>query len=98
MATLIHQRSDESGPHDLEKSLTFEEKRPPQSETNMSTRSVGPQEELQDSEGSQDRGTSTERVNSTEWTGPDDQNNPHNWSTWKRVYHAMIPALFGFAV
>ncbi|KAE8838398.1 hypothetical protein PTNB73_03586 [Pyrenophora teres f. teres] len=34
----------------------------------------------------------------TDWTGPNDPENPHNWGIWKRVYHATIPALFGFAV
>ncbi|KAL6705053.1 hypothetical protein ACN47E_007312 [Coniothyrium glycines] len=24
--------------------------------------------------------------------------NPHNWTTATRAYHAIIPALFGFAV
>jgi hypothetical protein len=93
MATL-----DEHVPHDLEKSLMFEEQGSPHSETDT-PRSVGPQEELHGSEGPQDRGTSpTERVNPTEWTGPGDSDNPHNWVIWKRIYHAIIPALFGFAV
>ncbi|CBY01433.1 similar to MFS multidrug transporter [Plenodomus lingam JN3] len=34
----------------------------------------------------------------TNWTGTNDMDNPHNWSTWKRSYHIIIPALFGFAV
>jgi hypothetical protein len=99
MATLKHQRSDENRTHDLERNLKFEGKILPQSETDMSPQSVGPQEKLHDSEGPESRGTlPTERVNPTEWTGHDDQYNPHNWGTWKRVYHAIIPALFGFAV
>lgn len=33
-----------------------------------------------------------------DWDGPDDAENPHNWSMWSRAYHAAVPALFGFAV
>jgi hypothetical protein len=33
-----------------------------------------------------------------DWDGPDDPENPHNWSLWLRAYHTAIPALFGFAV
>ncbi|KAH6707861.1 putative polyamine transporter 4 [Leptodontidium sp. MPI-SDFR-AT-0119] len=29
---------------------------------------------------------------------PDDVDNPHNWPFWKKVFHTMIPALYGFAV
>ncbi|KAI1528420.1 ProP Permease of the major facilitator superfamily [Pyrenophora tritici-repentis] len=36
--------------------------------------------------------------NPNDWTGLDDPDNPHNWGIWKRVYHATIPALFGFTV
>jgi hypothetical protein len=34
----------------------------------------------------------------TDWDGPDDPDNPHNWPMWLRVYHATAPGLFGFAV
>lgn len=37
-------------------------------------------------------------MNVMDWNGPDDPENPHNWSTWQKVYHATTPALFGFAV
>ncbi|KAF2742373.1 MFS general substrate transporter [Sporormia fimetaria CBS 119925] len=33
-----------------------------------------------------------------DWDGPDDPDNPRNWSLAKRAYHSAIPALFGFAV
>ena len=39
-----------------------------------------------------------QNLDPADWTGPNDPGNPHNWSTWKRVYHATIPGLFGFAV
>jgi hypothetical protein len=42
--------------------------------------------------------TPQQNTSVTDWNGPDDPDNPHNWSTWNRVYHATIPALFGFAV
>ena len=38
------------------------------------------------------------QINVNDWNGPDDQDNPHNWPTWLRVYHAVVPGLFGFAV
>ena len=34
----------------------------------------------------------------TDWDGPDDPDNPHNWPLWLRVYHATTPGFFGFAV
>lgn len=33
-----------------------------------------------------------------DWTGPDDPDNPNNWSLAKKVWHVIIPALFGFAM
>jgi hypothetical protein len=37
-------------------------------------------------------------VAGTDWNGPDDPDNPHNWPLWLRIYHATTPGLFGFAV
>lgn len=37
-------------------------------------------------------------VTAQDWTGPDDPENPHNWSLLKRIYHTIPPALFGFVV
>lgn len=37
-------------------------------------------------------------VTAQDWNGPDDPENPHNWPAWKRIYHTVIPALFGLAV
>jgi hypothetical protein len=37
-------------------------------------------------------------VTAQDWTGPDDPENPHNWSLFKRIWHTVQPALFGFAV
>lgn len=34
----------------------------------------------------------------TDWDGPEDSENPHNWPLWVRIYHATTPGLFGFAV
>ncbi|KAF1358460.1 MFS general substrate transporter [Lizonia empirigonia] len=34
----------------------------------------------------------------TDWDGPEDLENPHNWPLWVRIYHATTPGLFGFAV
>lgn len=30
------------------------------------------------------------------WDGPTDPGNPRNWSTWKKVFHTAVPALYGF--
>lgn len=37
-----------------------------------------------------------ESIIETGWDGPQDQENPRNWSTWKKVFHTAIPALYGF--
>ena len=37
-------------------------------------------------------------VTAQDWTGPDDPENPQNWPTWKKVYHAIPCAMFGFVV
>ncbi|KAF2029571.1 MFS general substrate transporter [Setomelanomma holmii] len=37
-------------------------------------------------------------INITDWNGPDDLDNPHNWPMATRVYHALAPALLGFGV
>ncbi|RMZ67594.1 MFS multidrug resistance transporter [Pyrenophora seminiperda CCB06] len=34
----------------------------------------------------------------TDWTSPTDPSNPHNWPLPQRIYHVLIPALFGFVV
>lgn len=34
----------------------------------------------------------------TDWDGPDDPGNPHNWPMWSRLYHCVVPGLFGFVV
>lgn len=34
----------------------------------------------------------------TDWDGPNDPDNPHNWPLWLRIYHATTPGFFGFAV
>jgi hypothetical protein len=33
-----------------------------------------------------------------DWDGPDDPDNAHNWPMRLRIYHSVVPALFGFAV
>jgi hypothetical protein len=37
-------------------------------------------------------------VTAQDWTGHDDPENPHNWGIYKRAWHTVQPALFGFAV
>ena len=33
-----------------------------------------------------------------DWEGNDDPENPHNWSTWRRAYHVIVPGCYGFVV
>lgn len=33
-----------------------------------------------------------------DWDGPNDPSNPHNWPTWKKIFHSAIPAIYGFAL
>ena len=37
-------------------------------------------------------------ITAQDWNGPDDPENPMNWSLWQRIYHTTVPALFGFVV
>jgi len=37
-------------------------------------------------------------TNINDWNGPDDPENPLNWSTAKRFYHILPPALMSFTV
>lgn len=42
--------------------------------------------------------TSRPEISVSDWNGPDDPDNPHYWSAWKRFHHTLSPALLGFAV
>lgn len=42
--------------------------------------------------------TTPPALTATDWNGPDDPENPHNWPLWLRIYHATAPGFFGFAV
>ena len=33
-----------------------------------------------------------------DWDGPDDLENPYNWSVWQRVFHSAMPALYCFVL
>jgi hypothetical protein len=37
-------------------------------------------------------------VTAQDWIGPDDPENPHNWSVTKKAIHTIFPGLYGFAV
>ena len=37
-------------------------------------------------------------VTAQDWNGPHDPENPLNWPLWDRVYHTVVPSLFGFSV
>ena len=40
----------------------------------------------------------TRTITATDWNGPNDPENPMNWSFLSRVYHTTIPAIMGFVV
>lgn len=35
---------------------------------------------------------------SLDWTSKDDPENPMNWPKGKKIFHTMLPALFGFVM
>ncbi|TVY35235.1 Efflux pump rdc3, partial [Lachnellula cervina] len=37
-------------------------------------------------------------IDQLDWDSPEDLGNPQLWSTWKKVFHTAIPALFGFVL
>lgn len=37
-------------------------------------------------------------IDQLDWDSPEDPGNPQLWSTWKKVFHTAIPALFGFVL
>ncbi|KAH7130283.1 MFS multidrug transporter-like protein [Dendryphion nanum] len=41
---------------------------------------------------------STQLYNIDDWNGPDDPDNPLNWPLGRKLYHVIVPGLFGFAV
>lgn len=55
----------------------------------------GSDEESDELEGTR---TAQRIVTAQDWTGPDDPENPQNWPTWKKIYHTIPCALFGFVV
>ena len=46
----------------------------------------------------QDAATVPSTLSVTDWNGPDDPDNPHNWPLWKKIYGTVIPGLLGLAV
>lgn len=55
-------------------------------------------QEAADAERVTENATPKQIDNVMDWDGPNDPDNPQNWPMSKRVYHAVVPALFGFAV
>lgn len=33
-----------------------------------------------------------------DWDGPNDKENPHNWSVGKKLFHSAVPAVYTFAL
>lgn len=82
---------------DVEKTGVLEEKSETASENDSQFQGSQPLQDMPLSSGAI-TSPPKEDVNITDWNGPDDPDNPHNWGSWQRIYHATIPALFGFAV
>ena len=94
MTTFQHQRPDGTLCDDPEKGEAIGEKDECEGGSGFLGQLTPPSEGLHDSE-EQRR---PRNPNPTDWDGPNDPDNPHSWGIWKCVYHATIPALFGFAV
>lgn len=88
-ATFIH--DPESALAEKQEDSDFEHQTPGQ------TANISEEQRASDRVADKDK-SSTLPVISLDWNGPDDPDNPHNWSIWKAAYHTTIPAVFGFAV
>jgi hypothetical protein len=98
MSSRHHQEEHATFMHDPESALAekqedsdFEHQPPGQ------TANISEEQRASDRVADKDE-SSTLPVSSLDWNGPDDPDNPHNWSIWKAAYHTTIPAVFGFAV
>ncbi|KAB2103605.1 Polyamine transporter 4 [Alternaria gaisen] len=98
MSSRHHQNGHATFIHDPENALDekqedsdFEHQPPGQ------TANISEEQRASDRVADKDK-SSTLPVSSLDWNGPDDPDNPHNWSIWKAAYHTTIPAVFGFAV
>lgn len=99
MTTFQNQRPDGTLFDDLEKGEVTGDKNEYEGGSGFLDQLTPPPEGVHDSEEqASQHALPPQKPNPTDWNGPDDPDNPHNWGTWKRVYHATIPALFGFAV
>lgn len=98
MATYIRRHDDDSNSSasisDIEKAYI------PNDEGSIAGQEPQIHGATQESTVSQWNDTKIERPPSSliNWDGPDDPDNPHNWSMASRLYHATVPGLFGFAV
>lgn len=100
MANPEHHVPDESSISDIEKGDMFQTKDeaefPNEDQLHVSTIPSSEQEPIRE-----DQVGATipkQEPNLTDWDGPDDPENPQNWSMSTRIYHVGIPALLGFAV
>jgi hypothetical protein len=55
--------------------------------------SLTPVNNHEDVERAEERITSNTAL---DWNGPNDPENPLNWSKWKRFYHVVPPAIISF--
>ncbi|KAG9185568.1 hypothetical protein G6011_06899 [Alternaria panax] len=93
-----HQNGYATFTHDLE-SAVAEKKEESNSDHQHPSQTVNAEEEQRISERPTHKDeTAAVPLESLDWSGPDDPDNPHNWSILKASYHTAIPAVFGFTV
>jgi hypothetical protein len=98
MSSHYHQDGHAVSIQDLESGIA-EKKEESDSEHQPSGQTADSSREQRVSEGLADQNEKNALpVDSLDWNGPDDPDNPHNWSTRKAIYHTINPAIFGFAV
>jgi hypothetical protein len=87
-----HNKSFSASRSDIEKANTIED--------DVASSGDAPMQQP-DIEGSQpvsEKRDTSQLSSLTDWNGDNDPDNPYNWSLAVRVYHVIIPGLFGFAV
>lgn len=98
MSNIETEKEKVSEPHASDPSLAIELRRSSVSSSDIEEGGGGTDVERAVTSKSERERKVTRVVTAQDWTGPDDPENPHNWSTFKKTWHVIQPALFGFAV
>jgi hypothetical protein len=78
------------------------EQNPSSSSLSTKNESSDPEKEIKlpiDGDTDVEKGEQTKPTPSSvlDWSGPNDPDNPMNWSRWKRHYHVIPPAIISFS-